>query len=228
MCINRECKEFITKPSADYINQTALFLPIRASAMKNIENQLFPERKNTSFKPITTIHATDPESKKLEGNVHCQLKKLDSSSLATNDSTELCYLFNQKTLSSEQVHDLMNFRSIGQREYDLRVKSHILRNPSANPPKHRKSLLTFTERRGRKKKGSEIEREKKLQLECWKKRVAFAMSTGAQVNTSYEQCLELPRAIATIDGKPVNSSGEKVCSCNSQDYHNIIKIWMDT
>ena len=100
----------------------------------------------------------------------------------------------------------MNFRSIGQREYDLQVKSHILRNPSANPPKHRKSLLTFTERRGRKKKGSEIERERKLQLECWKKRVAFAISTGAQVNTSYEQCLELPRAIATIDGKPVKGN----------------------
>ena len=43
MCINRECKEFVIKPS----------------------------------------------------------EKLDSSSLATNDSTELCHLFNRKTLSSE-------------------------------------------------------------------------------------------------------------------------------
>ena len=34
MCINKECKEFITRPSADYIQHTAKFLPIRAKAMK--------------------------------------------------------------------------------------------------------------------------------------------------------------------------------------------------
>ena len=41
---------------------------------------------------------------------------------------------------------------------------------------------------------------------CWKKRVAFAMSTGVQVSTSYEHCFELPRAIATTDGKPVKGT----------------------
>ena len=34
MCINKECKEFITRPSADYIRRTAQFLPIRAKAIK--------------------------------------------------------------------------------------------------------------------------------------------------------------------------------------------------
>ena len=43
MCINKECKEYITRPSADYINRTAMFLPVRAKSMKNIETQLFPE-----------------------------------------------------------------------------------------------------------------------------------------------------------------------------------------
>ena len=45
MCINKECKEFITRPSADYIQRTAKFLPIRAKAIKSFENQLFPEQK---------------------------------------------------------------------------------------------------------------------------------------------------------------------------------------
>ena len=45
MCINWECKEFVTRPSADYINCTALFLPIRAKAMKNAEKELFERKK---------------------------------------------------------------------------------------------------------------------------------------------------------------------------------------
>ena len=36
MCINKDCKEFITRPSADYINRTALFIPVRAEAIKKI------------------------------------------------------------------------------------------------------------------------------------------------------------------------------------------------
>ena len=34
MCINKDCREFITRPSADYINHTALFIPVRAEAIK--------------------------------------------------------------------------------------------------------------------------------------------------------------------------------------------------
>ena len=81
MCINRECKEFVTRPSADYINRTALFLPIRAKAMKNAEKELFPERKNEIIKEITTIHSTESESKKLEGNIRSMLQKLGTSTL---------------------------------------------------------------------------------------------------------------------------------------------------
>ena len=218
MCINRECKEFVTRPSADYINRTALFLPIRAKAMKNAEKELFPERKNEIIKEITTIHSTESESKKLEGNIRSMLQKLGTSTLSSGSA--LHHLFNPKTLSSEQIQDLLNFRDVGQKEYDLRVESYILRNPSVKPPKHRKSLLTFAERRSRKKKGSDIEKERKIQIECWKKRVAYAMSTGVQVSTSYEQCLELPRAIATTDGKPVKGTKSNTTKALEKRYAN--------
>ena len=46
MCVNKDCKEYITRPSADYINRTAAFLPVRAKAIKNLETQLFPEHKH--------------------------------------------------------------------------------------------------------------------------------------------------------------------------------------
>ena len=80
----------------------------------------------------------------------------------------------------------------------------MLKNPSVKPPQHRKRLLTSTENRTRRKKGSEIERERKFQLKVWKKRVAYVATTGAKLSTSYEQCLELPRA--NTDGTPTEGA----------------------
>ena len=37
--------------------------------MKNAEKELFPVRKNEIIKEIRTIHSTESESKKLEGNI---------------------------------------------------------------------------------------------------------------------------------------------------------------
>ena len=34
MCINKDCKEYITRPSADNINCTGMLLPVRAKAIK--------------------------------------------------------------------------------------------------------------------------------------------------------------------------------------------------
>ena len=71
MCINKDCKEYITRPSADYINRTAMFPPIRAKAIKSIEKQAFSDKKSAnsgSPKSITSIHGTGL-SHKLEMNV---------------------------------------------------------------------------------------------------------------------------------------------------------------
>ena len=204
MCINCECKEYVSRPSAETINRTSLFLPIRAEAINNIEKQLFPKQKGDSIKAITSVYATSPdtESRKLESNIRKQVNKLQSSSLATSSSSALCCLFSRKQLTPQQEHDLLNFRTVGGSEYKNCVEYYLLKNPSIKPTKHRKKLLTFTERRARRKKWSEIERERKIQLEVWKKRVAHAATTGVQLSTSYEQCLELPRAIANTDGTP--------------------------
>lgn len=161
MCINRECKEYITRPSADYIQRMAMFLQVRAKAMKNIESQLFSDQNLAKTQGLTTIQACDSESKKLEMNVRAQVEKLNSSSILIVDSnlTSLCHLFNRMQPTPEQVHDLLNFRDIRQTEFEIRVEYYTLRNPSVKPPKHHKRLLTFTERRSRRKKVSDIERE---------------------------------------------------------------------
>ena len=57
----------------------------------------------------------------------------------------------------------------------------MIQKTSVKPPKHRKRLLTFTEKLSRRKKVSAIEKERKLQIECWKKRVAFSTAIGVQI-----------------------------------------------
>ena len=207
MCINKECKEFITRPSADYIRRTAKFLPIRAKAIKkNFESQLFPERKQTlDSNAILSITATTSECKKLEMNVQSQVTKLkqDSTLVYDNHDNTFSHLFNHKKPTPEQIQDLMNFREIGQKEFEHRVQYAILGSPSVTPAKRRKRLLTFTERRVRRKKVSEVEKERRLQIDCWKKRVAFASTTGSNLSSVFQQCIELPRASATSDGNPV-------------------------
>ena len=138
-------------------------------------------------------------------NVQSQVTKLkqDSTLVYDNHDNTFNHLFNHKKPTPEQIQDLMNFREIGQKEFERRVQYAILGSPSVTPAKRRKRLLIFTERRVRRKKVSEVEKERRLQIDCWKKRVAFASTTGSNLSSVFQQCIELPRAIATSDGNPV-------------------------
>ena len=171
MCINKECKEFVVRPSGDLLSRTAKFLPVRSKAIKNFEQQVFADKNSSAVTQITSLYTSDPECKKHEINVKAQ-KSSDSNSFPTTSQTQtdlLQHLFSCKDTTPKQTHDLMNFRQIGQAEYVSIANYYILRTPSVQPPKHRKSLLTFTERHARQKKESQIEKVRKLQLEYWKK-----------------------------------------------------------
>ena len=66
-----------------------------------------------------------------------EVEKLNFSLLLSTDQRDnsLYHLFNQKKATPEQAHDLMNFRQIGQAEFERRVEYYTLRNPSVRPPK---------------------------------------------------------------------------------------------
>ena len=154
-------------------------------------------------------------------NVRSQVQKLELSSItASNTDSSLQHLFNKKDLSPDQIHDVMNFRHIGQTEFERRLQYFILCTPSVKTPKRLKRLLTFTERKSRRKKVSDIEKKWKLQIECRKKRVAYATSTGAQMDTAYKQCIELPRAIATPEGHPIKGAKANATKVLEKRYEN--------
>ena len=128
-------------------------------------------------------------------------------------------LIQAEKTTPEQVNDLLTFRDTGQKDFECRVQYHILCNPSVKPPKRQKRLLTFTERKSRRKKVSEIEKERKLQVECWKKRIEFTSKTGCQL-PAFQQCIELPRAIATTDGQPVKGTKSNITKAYEKRYEN--------
>lgn len=64
-----------------------------------------------------------------------------------------------------------------------------------------------------------MERECKLQLEVWKKRVYFAVTSVFQ-DMSYQQCIEAPRAIATPDGKPIKGAKDDITKMYEKRYEN--------
>ena len=96
----------------------------------------------------------------------------------------------------------MTFRSIGQKEFQTLVEYSILQAPSVHVPKRQKRLRTFSERKPLAKRVSDVEKERKLQIECWKKRVAFACKTGRVIEDTFEQYVELPHALVDKDGLP--------------------------
>ena len=193
-------------------------MAIRAKAMKNAEAQLFPEQKGDSCSIITTLHAKDSESQKFEMNVQSQMNHLRKSKLVRT-TTDLCHLFRMKPLTPEQINNLTTFRTTGQQDFEIRIEYDILRISSAKPPKRQKRLLTFTERKSRRKKVSKIERERKLQVECWKKRLEFTSKTGHQ-SPAFQQCIELPRAIATSSGQPVKGVKSNITKVYQKRYEN--------
>ena len=79
--------------------------------------QVYTEHKETNannFKSLFTKH----EAEKKQMNVECQETKMANSRLNTTSDNILQHLFVSKTLTPEQEHDLVNFRDIGQEEFE--------------------------------------------------------------------------------------------------------------
>jgi hypothetical protein len=111
MCINKECKQYVTRPSAAKMSNTATYLTIRAKAMK--KSAAFPEKK-ADLCIITTLYAKDKRIK-LEMNVKCQIKHLQANSNLERTKRELLHLFKNKRPTPEH---LLTFRIVGKREFE--------------------------------------------------------------------------------------------------------------
>ena len=58
MCINKDLKAAVVRPTKTYLQKTTLFFNYRIRAYKNLIRQLFPERFSCSIKSNTVLDST--------------------------------------------------------------------------------------------------------------------------------------------------------------------------
>uniref|UniRef100_A0A1X7VCY4 Uncharacterized protein n=1 Tax=Amphimedon queenslandica TaxID=400682 RepID=A0A1X7VCY4_AMPQE len=197
MLINRDLKDAVTRPGKSSINQVALSFPYKSRNLRNIRNLVFDKE------PVSNSNMSSIE-KKMNENVVAILSGIRSSAILPSlvsapSSLQLRNSFTGLIATYEQQHDLLNFRSIGQDDFDNLVKQTYLKEKKSKHKKH--NLKTLTPTKITKRRFVQVEKEKKLVTECLKKRLLSMEVSGMPLKEA-EQFLELPRAIATKEGLP--------------------------
>ena len=110
------------------------------------------------------------------------------------------------------MHDLMNFRRIGQAEFEDHVSYLILRTPSTDAPRRRKRLQTFSSTKTTKRKLKQIDHDRKIRQTCLKKQVVV-LACGEQLPPDFSSYFTLVHffscALADPDGIPHKGNKSK-------------------
>ena len=91
-----------------------------------------------------------------------------------NTNQGLWNIFEKKKATTEQAHDLLHFRSIGQETFENLVKYRLLKDPSTNAPMRMKRLNTFTIIPTQKQRVKLVEKERKLSQRFLKRQLTWA------------------------------------------------------
>lgn len=136
MKINRDAKFAVVRPP-DMMEKIANFMPFRAKCLNNLKQHLSMEREQVKTLPISNRRDCIADC-----NIMTMLDLMEESDMSPT-SQEDCGLTNPLTnppATPEQTHDLLNFRQIGQTEFENHDSYHT---PSADAPRRRKCLQTF-------------------------------------------------------------------------------------
>ena len=56
MCINKDCKTSIMRPTPNYISRAANYIPLCTKYLQNLRNQIFPEENDkTNTTPVGSL-----------------------------------------------------------------------------------------------------------------------------------------------------------------------------
>ena len=173
MCVNKDMKMSVVRPTLPYLKKTLHFHSYRIKAHKQFLSELFPV--TISNEDITSIVDNSTVNKKVEENIRKMRSLISASNLfyTTTDNRGLVNTFNGEVASNEQSHDLINARKMGQKDYENYVSHYILKQPSvSNAPVRRRRLLTMAPTM--KKKSKKITPEEKEEREvnkCLRRRL---------------------------------------------------------
>ena len=82
MCINKDCKTSIVRPTPDYISRVANYIPLRTKCLQNLRNQIFPEENDHKADTTpTSFLTTNANDRKTATNVRAQISSIKSAGL---------------------------------------------------------------------------------------------------------------------------------------------------
>ena len=209
MCINKDMKEAIVRPTKTYLQKTSLFLRHRIDIHKALMKQLFQKPAETEdTKP--TVYDNTSEVKKREENINSMISAIEDSHLLPSELQKnrgLINAFSGKQANNQQAYDLLNFRKIGTDDLIQYVKHRILRQPSTSTPVRRHKLLTMSPQTKVSKRNINLQKKEHDQItKCLRQRLAWCNRTGQTYDPSVEQYSTYPRAIADVNGRPHKGS----------------------
>ena len=96
----------------------------------------------------------------------------------------------------------MQFRDIGQREFERHVGYYVLKQPSVHPPQRKKRLLTLT-KKVKSRQVLQLEKDRRVVQKCLHKKLKWSKQTGKPVEKIAEQYVPIPLALADSNGMPI-------------------------
>lgn len=222
MCINKDAKLAVIRPSKDKMTHIANYFGFKAKCMKNLQFQLFPERHQR--KKLCYVPST--RDKSCETNAIHMVQKICSHGMCTDnpENQGLINFIEMKQASPDQAHDLLNFREIGQQSFENTVKSRYLNVPSTNAPLRKKRLQTFTTSEVQKRKITLVEKERKISQRFLKRQLAWMAEKDISPKNAkglFASISSLPRALIGKDGLPYKANKSKTTSYLERRYKDL-------
>lgn len=212
MCINKDLKAAITYPTESYLQKTYSFFNYRIKLSSSFLSQIFPLGQKTN--ETKTIISKDAGIIKKEEIIVAMVATIAEHHLLPANVTSdrgLVNVFNRQQATTEQAHDMLNFRKIGNESTEVYIKHHIIGVSSASNTTtiRRKKLLTMSSNFKKGKRGTAKERESDRVIKCLQRRLAWCNHTGNSFNSEEEQYSIYPRALASESGIPHKGSKAK-------------------
>ena len=198
MKINRDAKMAVVRPSSEKMEHVSNYLSFRSACLNNLTEQLFPERKhhNKGFS-----HKSNSNDIAAESNVQAMLEAISEHGMFNHTETKRAYgtSYSPKRLLQNKLHDLMNFREIGQTAMENYINTKIIKQPSSGAPIWKKRLSTFMVTKVAKQRIKRVEKERKLTQQYLKRQLVWIAKHGDESLNSMPNLLgpisPVPRAL---------------------------------
>ena len=243
MCINKESKTSITRPTKDNMSRLVHFFPYRSKAIENLKDQLKIKTStipkvlhhikcnciaHTSYLGLyclqVSVYSTTAHEHTVELDIRKFIEVITNSQLITPPKTnrKLINFVTGSSIEPEIAHDLLNARTMGQKDFEIAVQYYFFKNPSIIFKKKKRKLLTFTSVQRKTSKRSPAIQEMKTITLCTKRAIAWTNKHDTNANCIGMQFIEQPRALVDVNNKPTKGQKSFITKNLTARYATII------